>query len=59
MFYIESEKGYWNTTFSCWESKKEDATAYYGFDIASVVAEIIWVENNIPTRVVGQIGENN
>ena len=58
MFYVKSEKGYWNTEYSCWESDIKDATAYYGFDVASVVAEIIWVDNNIHTQVVGTIGEN-
>ena len=53
MFYIKSEKGYYNMDYNYWETNKEDATAYHSFDIASVVAEIIWVDNNIPTKVVG------
>ena len=52
MFYIKSEKGYYNMDYNYWETNKEDATAYHSFDIASVVAEIIWVDNNIPTKVV-------
>lgn len=58
MFYIKSEKGYWNTDYSCWESNINNATPYYTYDIASVIAEIVWVDNNIPTEVVGKIGEN-
>ena len=59
MFYIKSEKGYYNSSFNCWESDIKNATEYYTYDIAQVIAEIIWVDNNIQTEVVGQIGENN
>ena len=57
MFYIKSEKGYYNSAFNCWESDIRNATEYYTYDVAQVVAEIIWVDNNIRTEVVGQIGE--
>lgn len=57
MFYIKSEKGYYNSSFNCWESDIRNATEYYTYDVAQVVAEIIWVDNNIRTEVVGQIGE--
>ena len=59
MFYIKSEKGYYNSSFNCWESDIKNATEYYTYDIAMVVAEVIWVNDNIQTEVVGQIGENN
>ena len=57
MFYIKSEKGYYNSSFNCWESDIKNATEYYTYDVAQVIAEIIWVDNNIQTEVVGQIGE--
>ena len=57
MFYIKSDKGYYNSSFSCWESDIKNATEYYTYDVAQVIAEIIWVDNNIQTEVVGQIGE--
>ena len=57
MFYIKSEKGYYNSSFNCWESDIRNATEYYTYDVAQVIAEIIWVDNNIQTEVVGQIGE--
>ena len=57
MFYIKSEKGYYNSSFNCWESNIKNATEYYTYDVAQVIAEIIWVDNNIQTEVVGQIGE--
>ena len=57
MFYIKSKKGYYNSSFNCWESDIRNATEYYTYDVAQVVAEIIWVDNNIRTEVVGQIGE--
>ena len=59
MFYIKSEKGYYDSSFNCWESDIKNATQYYTYDIAQVIAEVIWVDNNIRTEVVGQIGENN
>ena len=59
MFYIKSEKGYYNSSFNCWESDIKNATEYYTYDVAQVIAEMIWVDNNIQTEVVGQIGENN
>ena len=57
MFYIKSEKGYFNSTFHCWESDIKNATQYYTYDTAMVVAEVIEIDNNIQTEVVGQIGE--
>ena len=57
MFYIKSEKGYYNSSFNCWESDIRNATEYYTYDVAQVVAEMICVDNNIQTEVVGQIGE--
>ena len=57
MFYIKSEKGYYNSSFNCWESDIKNATEYYTYDVAQVIAEMIWVDNNIQTEVVGQIGE--
>ena len=57
MFYIKSEKGYYNSSFNCWESDIRNATEYYTYEIAQVIAEMIWVNNNIQTEVVGQIGE--
>ena len=57
MFYIKSKKGYYNSSFNCWESDIKNATEYYTYDIAQVIAEMIWVDNNIQTEVVGQIGE--
>ena len=57
MFYIKSEKGYYNSSFNCWESDIRNATEYYTYEIAQVIAEMIWVNNNIKTEVVGQIGE--
>ena len=57
MFYIKSEKGYYDSSFNCWESDIRNATEYYTYEIAQVIAEIIWVDNNIQTEVVGQIGE--
>ena len=57
MFYIKSEKGYFNSAFNCWESDIRNATEYYTYDVAQVIAEMIWVDNNIQTEVVGQIGE--
>ena len=57
MFYIKSENGYYNSSFNCWESDIRNATEYYTYDVAQVIAEIIWVDNNIQTEVVGQIGE--
>lgn len=57
MFYIKSEKGYYNSSFNCWESDIKNATEYYTYDVAQVIAEMIWVNNNIQTEVVGQIGE--
>ena len=57
MFYIKSEKGYYNSSFNCWESDIKNATEYYTYDVAQVIAEIIWVDNNIQTEVVGQISE--
>ena len=57
MFYIKSEKGYYNSSFNCWESDIRNATEYYTYDVAQVIAEMIWVDNNIQTEVVGQIGE--
>ena len=59
MFYIKSEKGYYNSSFSCWESDIRNDTEYYTYDVAQVIAEMILVNNNIQTEVVGQIGENN
>lgn len=59
MFYIKSEKGYYNSSFNCWESDIRNATEYYTYDVAQVIAEMILVNNNIQTEVVGQIGENN
>ena len=57
MFYIKSEKGYYNSSFNCWESDIRNATEYYTYDVAQVIAEMILVNNNIQTEVVGQIGE--
>ena len=57
MFYIKSDKGYYNSAFDCWESDIKNATEYYTYDVAQVIAETIWVGNNIQTEVVGQIGE--
>ena len=57
MFSIKSEKGYYNSSFNCWESDIKNATEYYTYDVAQVIAEMIWVDNNIQTEVVGQIGE--
>ena len=57
MFYIKSKKGYYNSSFNCWESDIKNATEYYTYDVAQVIAEMIWVNNNIQTEVVGQIGE--
>ena len=57
MFYIKSEKGYYNSSFNCWESDIRNATEYSTYDVAQVIAETIWVGNNIQTEVVGQIGE--
>ena len=57
MFYIKSEKGYYNPRFNCWESDIRNATEYYTYEIAQVIAEMILVNNNIQTEVVGQIGE--
>ena len=57
MFYIKSEKGYYNSSFNCWESDIRNATEYYTYEVAQVIAEMIWVDNNIQTEVVGQIGE--
>ena len=57
MFYIKSEKGYYNSSFNCWESDIKNATEYYTYDVAQVIAETIWVDNNIQAEVVGQIGE--
>ena len=57
MFYIKSDKGYYNSSFNCWESDIKNATEYYTYDVAQVIAEMIWVDNNIQTEVVGQIGE--
>ena len=57
MFYIKSEKGYFNSAFNCWESDIRNATEYYTYDVAHVIAEIVCVDNNIQTEVVGQIGE--
>ena len=57
MFYIKSEKGYYDSSFNCWESDIRNATEYYTYEIAQVIAEMIWVDNNIQTEVVGQIGE--
>ena len=59
MFYIKSEKGYYNSDYNYWESDIKNATEYYTYDIAQVIAEMIWVSDNIQTEVVGQIGENN
>ena len=53
MFYIKSEKGYYNSSFNCWESDIKNATEYYTYDVAQVIAEMIWVGNNIKTEVVG------
>ena len=57
MFYIKSDKGYYNSAFDCWESDIKNATEYYTYEIAQVIAEMILVNNNIQTEVVGQIGE--
>ena len=57
MFYIKSEKGYYDSSFNCWESDIRNATEYYTYEIAQVIAEMILVNNNIQTEVVGQIGE--
>ena len=57
MFYIKSEKGYYDSSFNCWESDIRNATKYYTYEIAQVIAETICVGNNIKTEVVGQIGE--
>ena len=57
MFYIKSDKGYYNSSFSCWESDIKNATEYYTYEVAQVIAETIKVGNNIQTEVVGQIGE--
>lgn len=57
MFYIKSDKGYYNSDYNYWESDIKNATEYYTYDIAQVIAEMIWVDNNIQTEVVGQIGE--
>ena len=57
MFYIKSEKGYYDSSFNCWESDIRNATEYYTYDVAQVIAEMILVNNNIQTEVVGQIGE--
>ena len=57
MFYIKSKKGYYNSSFNCWESDIKNATEYYTYDVAQVIAEMILVNNNIQTEVVGQIGE--
>lgn len=59
MFYIKSDKGYYNSDYNYWESDIKNATEYYTYDIAQVIAEMIWVSDNIQTEVVGQIGENN
>ena len=53
MFYIKSDKGYYNSDYNYWESDIKNATEYYTYDIAQVIAEIIWVDNNIQTEVVG------
>ena len=57
MFYIKSEKGYYDSSFNCWESDIRNATEYYTYEIAQVIAEMILVNNNIQTEVVGQLGE--
>ena len=57
MFYIKSDKGYYNSDYNYWESDIKNATEYYTYDIAQVIAEMIWVSDNIQTEVVGQIGE--
>ena len=57
MFYIKSDKGYYNSYYNYWDSDIKNATEYYTYDIAQVIAEMIWVDNNIQTEVVGQIGE--
>ena len=57
MFYIKSDKGYYNSDYNYWESDIKNATEYYTYDIAQVIAEMIRVDNNIQTEVVGQIGE--
>ena len=53
MFYIKSEKGYYDSSFNCWESDIRNATKYYTYEIAQVIAETIRVDNNIQTEVVG------
>ena len=53
MFYIKSDKGYYNSSFNCWESDIRNATEYYTYEIAQVIAEMILVNNNIQTEVVG------
>ena len=53
MFYIKSEKGYYDSSFNCWESDIRNATEYYTYEIAQVIAETIRVSNNIKTEVVG------
>ena len=57
MFYIKSEKGYYNSDYNYWESDIKNATQYYTYDVAQVISEMILVNNNIQTEVVGQIGE--
>ena len=57
MFYIKSDKGYYNSDYNYWESDIKNATEYYTYDIAQVIAEVICVGDNIRTEVVGQIGE--
>ena len=53
MFYIKSEKSYYDSSFNCWESDIRNATEYYTYEIAQVIAETIRVGNNIKTEVVG------
>ena len=53
MFYIKSDKGYYNSDYNYWESDIKNATEYYTYDIAQVIAEMILVNNNIQTEVVG------
>lgn len=53
MFYIKSDKGYYNSDYNCWEYDIKNATQYYTYDIAQVIAEVIWVGDNIRTEVVG------
>lgn len=47
MFAIKSSKGFWNTSYNCWEDRLTEATWYYSKDFANIIREIVSLDHDI------------